>query len=267
MAWGNLTNNQLVNGDNLVGSGLTAKSGQTLPTGNKIFTRQEANTRLQIQTIPNDNKGVKKSELVALPTYQLINKLAKNGYGEYNFPTACINPNQRDQGMYTYNGIYGEVNVGNTVYDSNYQTGNFLSGYYAYINDGVAYWIEVALVFSSPNFINRVVSKGVCKYSTKPVCTINIIIRWNFFENRFNVLINRDVPSAPSNILVNTRITASNGTVILQNFTSNTGQSNQIAILNATLPQATTFNMEFLNFSPLEDSSYVYEITSIQEQL
>jgi hypothetical protein len=65
MSWSQLVNNQLVSGNNLSGSDLTAKNGQTVPSGNKIITRSEANTRLNIIPITNDNKCVKKIELIA----------------------------------------------------------------------------------------------------------------------------------------------------------------------------------------------------------
>lgn len=80
MAWSDLAPNRAVTGDNLAGSGITAKSGQTLPTGTKAITRAQANTRLNVQPIPNDNKLVLKNELIAIvnETYTLNLQIKSN---------------------------------------------------------------------------------------------------------------------------------------------------------------------------------------------
>lgn len=67
-SWASLASNQLVNGSNLQdavnNSIFTLKSGQTITKTDKIVLRSEANTWLNIEAITNDNRGVKKFELV-----------------------------------------------------------------------------------------------------------------------------------------------------------------------------------------------------------
>lgn len=69
MAFGSLLSNQLVSRFNVqdaVNRGiLTFKSGATtIPSDFETITRSEANTFLNIQALPNDNKCVKKNELI-----------------------------------------------------------------------------------------------------------------------------------------------------------------------------------------------------------
>lgn len=71
-SWASLASNQLVNGSNLqnaVSNGVfTLKSEQSISKTTGIITRSEANTLLNIVPITSDNRGVKKSELVAAST-------------------------------------------------------------------------------------------------------------------------------------------------------------------------------------------------------
>lgn len=71
-SWASLASNQLVNGSNLqnaVSNGVfTLKSEQYISKTTGIITRSEANTLLNIVPITSDNRGVKKSELVAAST-------------------------------------------------------------------------------------------------------------------------------------------------------------------------------------------------------
>ncbi|GAA3971243.1 hypothetical protein GCM10022246_24670 [Pedobacter ginsengiterrae] len=70
MAWGDLAANQLISGQKLqeaVSSGIfNLKSGQVIPNTNKILTRSQANTFVDIFPIPNDNRALRKFELIAM---------------------------------------------------------------------------------------------------------------------------------------------------------------------------------------------------------
>lgn len=71
MAWNNLGDNQMVSWDNLSGSGINMLNGGGYPSSAKCMTRAEAMQKLRIVPIPDDNKLVKKSELVALANFKV----------------------------------------------------------------------------------------------------------------------------------------------------------------------------------------------------
>lgn len=63
MSWNDLTNDRTVSWNNLVGSSFSLKNGGALPSSQECLTRTEANA-LNILAIANDNKLVRKSELL-----------------------------------------------------------------------------------------------------------------------------------------------------------------------------------------------------------
>lgn len=68
MGWYNLLDHQLVDGTNLQEAVndkvFLLNAGQSISKADKVILRGEANTEVQILTLPNDNRGVKKSELI-----------------------------------------------------------------------------------------------------------------------------------------------------------------------------------------------------------
>jgi len=157
MGWNELAGNRAVNGDNLSGSGIVAKPGQSLPTGQKAITRTQANTWLSVQPIPDDNKLVLKQELVAVSPLILITNSASTGSSS---GAACGLVTDGHISLYSVNGTF-DVGDG-LVYGPG--AGQWVqSGYYAFIKNGISYWIKIHSIPFGDSYLDGFIeSKGVC---------------------------------------------------------------------------------------------------------
>jgi len=178
MGWNELAGNRAVSGDNLVGSGIIAKPGQILPTGQKAITRAQANAWLNVQQVPDDNKLVLKQELVAAPTLVLIANNASTGTSS---GAACGLASDGHISIYSEDGTW---DVGNALFSDAY--GYFSSalpdGFYAFVKDGISYWVETySLSLGGQALPGFVKTKGVCTPKQ-----INKITLWEDIQRLLN---------------------------------------------------------------------------------
>jgi len=154
MAWSDLAGNRAVNGNNLSGSGIVAKPGQSLPTGMKEITRAQANAWLSVQPVPNDNKLVLKQELIPASTKI---QFASNAAGtEASSGAACAYASEGGLSLYSDDGTF---NIDQFVYLDAYGNTKASAGYYAFVSGGTAYWILVSNNQFAQGYIEN---RGVC---------------------------------------------------------------------------------------------------------
>ena len=171
MAWNDLLPDRAVNGVNLVGSGIVAKPGQTLPPSDstRCLTREQANILLEIVPIPSDNKLVLKRELIPKLTYKLIgNKGTQNDVSSAN---ACALFTQQGSSLYT---LSGNITIGESVYlDELGNTGTARFGFHAFTRDGVRLWIEVR---DNQIASGIIINKGVCGTTDIPLDDFDYLV-------------------------------------------------------------------------------------------
>lgn len=157
MGWNELAGNRAVNGDNLVGSGIIAKPGQSLPTGTKAMTRAQANTWLNIQPLPNDNKLVLKQELIAAPI--LLLAAANTHYGIYDLQACPLVGSGGGRNLYTASGTLDDYQA---VYYDRYGIERVFGGTYAYLSGFGGKWVHIGDL----QFMQGVITgRGSCNFT------------------------------------------------------------------------------------------------------